>query len=74
MSGLGAFALGAAPLAGGVLLGGMAGKARPSGPDLRTAIKSELDLLERIPAPAQAARPCGRCLWWRPALSNLRLA
>ena len=47
MSGLGAFALGAAPLAGGVLLGGMAGKG--STPDLRAVIKSELDLLERIP-------------------------
>ena len=45
----GAFALGAAPLAGGVLLGGMAGKGRPSGPDLRAVIKSELDPLERIP-------------------------
>ena len=45
MSGLEGFALGAAPLAGGVLLGGMAGK----GTDLRAVIKSELDLLERIP-------------------------
>jgi len=49
MSGLGTFALGAAPLAGGVLVGGMAGKGRPSGPDLRAVIKSELNLLERIP-------------------------
>ena len=47
MSGLEGFALGAAPLAGGVLLGGMAGKG--STPDLRAVIKSELDLLERIP-------------------------
>ena len=46
MSGLEGFALGAAPLAGGVLLGGMAGKGRP---DLRAVIKSDLDLLERIP-------------------------
>jgi len=45
MSGLERFALGAAPLAGGALLGGMAGK----GTDLRAVIKSELDLLERIP-------------------------
>ncbi len=45
MSGLEGFALGAAPLAGGALLGGMAGK----GTDLRAVIKSELDLLERIP-------------------------
>ena len=49
MSGLGAFALGAAPLAGGLLVGGMAGKGGPSAPDLRAVIKSELDLLERIP-------------------------
>jgi hypothetical protein len=49
MSGLGAFAVGAAPLAGGLLVGGMAGKGRPSAPDLRAVIKSELDLLERIP-------------------------
>jgi hypothetical protein len=45
MTGLEGFAMGAAPLAGGVLLGGMAGK----GTDLRAVIKSELDLLERIP-------------------------
>jgi hypothetical protein len=45
MSGLEGFALGAAPLAGGALLGGMAGK----GTDLRAVIKSELGLLERIP-------------------------
>jgi hypothetical protein len=49
MAGLGAFALGAAPLAGGLLVGGMAGKGGPSAPDLRAVIKSELDLLERIP-------------------------
>ena len=49
MSGLGAFALGAAPLAGGLLVGGMAGKGGPSAPDLRAVIKSEMDLLERIP-------------------------
>jgi hypothetical protein len=49
MVGLEGLALGAAPLVGGVLLGGMADKGRPSGPDLRAVIKSELDLLERIP-------------------------
>ena len=49
MSGLGAFALGAAPLAGGLLVGGMAGSGGPSAPDLRAIIKSEIDLLERIP-------------------------
>jgi len=47
MSGLEGFALGAAPLAGGVLLGGMAGKG--STPELRAVINSELDLLARIP-------------------------
>ncbi|MET0865891.1 MAG: hypothetical protein ABWZ98_16290 [Nakamurella sp.] len=49
MSGLGAFALGAAPLAGGLLVGGMAGRGGPNAPDLRALIKSEMDLLERIP-------------------------
>ena len=49
LSGLAAFALGAAPLAGGLLVGGMAGRGGPSAPDLRAIIKSELDLLERIP-------------------------
>ena len=47
MSGLEGFALGAAPLAGGALLGGMAPKR--SAPDLRAVIKSELELLERLP-------------------------
>ena len=54
MSGLEGFALGAAPLAGGVLLGGMAGKG--SVPDLRAVIKSDLDLLERIPEDQVARR------------------
>jgi hypothetical protein len=49
MVGLGALAVGAAPLAGGVLLGGLAGKSQPSVPDLRAVIKSELELLRRIP-------------------------
>ena len=49
MSGLAVFALGAAPLAGGLLVGGMAGRGGPSAPDLRAIIKSEIDLLERIP-------------------------
>jgi hypothetical protein len=53
MSGLEGFALGAAPLAGGALLGGMAGK----GTDLRAVIKSELDLLERIPEDRSPAEP-----------------
>ena len=49
MAGLGELALGAAPLAGGVLLGGMAGKSSPNVPDLRAVIVSELELLQRIP-------------------------
>jgi hypothetical protein len=49
MVGLGALAVGAAPLAGGVLLGGLAGRSQPNVPDLRAVIKSELELLERIP-------------------------
>jgi hypothetical protein len=49
MVGLGALAVGAAPLAGGVLLGGIAGKSQPNVADLRAVIKSELELLERIP-------------------------
>jgi hypothetical protein len=48
MVGVGALATGVAPLAGGLLLGGMAGKSGPSGPDLRAVIISELDILQRI--------------------------
>ncbi len=48
MSGLGGFAIGAAPLFGGLLLGSQAGK--PSTKvDLRGIIKEELELLERLP-------------------------
>jgi hypothetical protein len=56
MVGLGALAVGAAPLAGGLLLGGMAGKSKPNVPDLRAVIKSELELLERIPEDQVARR------------------
>ena len=56
MAGLGAFALGAAPLAGGVLLGGMAGKSQPNVPDLRAVVLSELELLQRIPEDEVARR------------------
>lgn len=49
MPGLVELVLSAAPLAGGVLFGGMAGKRSPSGADLRAVIKAELELLERIP-------------------------
>ena len=49
MVGLGALAADAAPLAGGLLFGGMAGKSQPNAPDLRAVIKSELELLQQIP-------------------------
>ena len=55
MVGVGALVTGAAPLAGGVLLGGMAGKSGPSVPDLRAVIISDLELLQRIPE-AEVAR------------------
>lgn len=40
-------AMGAAPLAGGALLGVAAGNLKP--PDVRAAIKADMDLLDRIP-------------------------
>ncbi|CAN5490358.1 hypothetical protein BH09ACT8_BH09ACT8_38950 [soil metagenome] len=48
MSGIAELALGAAPLAGGALLGVVAGNFR--GPDVRALIKQDMDLLDRIPA------------------------
>lgn len=53
MSGIMEMALGAAPLAGGALLGAAAGSLRP--PDLRAGIKADMDLLDRLP-PEQAER------------------
>ena len=47
MSALGGFALGAAPIAGGALLGLAAGNLR--GPDIRGAIKSDMELLDKLP-------------------------
>lgn len=47
MSGIAAIALGAAPIAGGALLGLVAGNLK--GPDFRGMIKDDLDLLEKIP-------------------------
>ena len=47
MPGLAEIALGAAPIAGGVLLGAVAGNLH--GPDVRAVIKADLDLLDRIP-------------------------
>ena len=48
MSDLGAFAISAAPIFGGLLLGSQAGKTTTKA-DLRGTIKEELDLLERLP-------------------------
>jgi hypothetical protein len=47
MSGIAQLALGAAPIAGGALLGVVAGNLR--GPDFRGIIANDMDLLERIP-------------------------
>ena len=56
MAGLGALALGAAPLAGGVLFGGLAGKSGPNVSDLRAVILKERELLQRIPEDEVARR------------------
>ena len=47
MPGIAELALGAAPIAGGALLGVAAGNLRP--PDVRGLILKDMDLLERIP-------------------------
>jgi hypothetical protein len=47
MPGISELALGAAPIAGGALLGVAAGNLRP--PDVRGMITKDMDLLERIP-------------------------
>jgi ABC-type antimicrobial peptide transport system permease subunit len=47
MPGIAELALGAAPIAGGALLGMAAGTFK--GPDVRAAIKADMDLLDRIP-------------------------
>jgi hypothetical protein len=50
MSGLGGFAIGAAPVFGGLLLGSQAGRTSTKAKaDLRGVIKDELELLERLP-------------------------
>lgn len=48
MSGLADVALGAAPIAGGALFGVLAGAIK--GPDFRALIKSDMELLDKIPA------------------------
>ncbi|HET6735310.1 hypothetical protein [Mycobacterium sp.] len=47
MPGIAELALGAAPIAGGALLGAVAGNFK--GPDVRSMIAKDMDLLERIP-------------------------
>ena len=47
MPGIADLALGAAPIAGGALLGAAAGSFK--GPDVRAMIAKDMDLLERIP-------------------------
>ncbi|MCW1957404.1 MAG: hypothetical protein KIH64_002430 [Mycobacterium sp.] len=47
MSRLGDIALGAAPVAGGAMLGTLVGTFK--GPDLRTALKSDIELLKSLP-------------------------
>jgi ABC-type antimicrobial peptide transport system permease subunit len=54
MPGIAEFALGAAPIFGGALLGVAAGQIR--GPDFRGQIKADLDLLDRIPEGETARR------------------
>ncbi|MDH6244914.1 hypothetical protein [Mycobacterium sp. OTB74] len=53
MPGLASLALGAAPIAGGALLGVAAGGLRPG--DMRSAIKADMDMLDRLP-PEQTER------------------
>jgi hypothetical protein len=48
MAGLGAIAISTAPLLGGALLAGAAGQFK--GPDYRSGINQDLDLLDRLPA------------------------
>lgn len=54
MAGIGDMALGAAPIAGGAMLGALAGTVK--GPDLRTAIKTDIELLESLPAESTELR------------------
>jgi hypothetical protein len=54
MAGLGAIAISTAPILGRALLAGAAGQLR--GPDYRSGINQDLDLLERLPADQVARR------------------
>jgi hypothetical protein len=48
MSGIASIALAGAPIAGGALLGALAGNMR--GPDVRNIVKQDMELLEQLPA------------------------
>ncbi|MGN6337218.1 hypothetical protein [Mycobacterium sp.] len=54
MAGLSAIALSTAPILGGALLAGAAGQLK--GPDYRSAINQDLDLVERLPTDQVARR------------------
>lgn len=47
MAGIADIALGAAPIAGGAMLGTLVGAVK--GPDIRTALKSDIELLKSLP-------------------------
>ena len=55
MPGFAELALGAAPIAGGALLGVAAGSLK--GPDVRGMIAKDMDLLDRIPRDQPELRP-----------------
>jgi hypothetical protein len=54
MAGMGDMALGAAPIAGGAMLGALAGTFK--GPDFRALIKSDIELLDSLPEDAVEVR------------------
>ncbi len=54
MAGMGDVALGAAPIAGGAMLGALAGTFK--GPDFRALIKSDIELLDSLPEDAVELR------------------
>ena len=60
MAGVASIALGAAPVFGGALLGIAAGQLR--GPDVRNAIRQDLELLERLPETEVARREALRSI------------
>jgi len=54
MAGIGDMALGAAPIAGGAMLGALAGTVK--GPDFRAQIKSDIELLDSLPEESMELR------------------